>query len=67
MATLLPVPESEKTVLNNLLKDLNETYPDKKIVRLQQDHKNWSEKVTRLYKNIGYASRNDFLAAYGLK
>ena len=65
MATLLPVPESEKTVLNNLLRDLNETYPDKVIVRLQQDHKNWYEKVSRLYKNIGYSSRDEFLAAYG--
>ena len=65
MATLLPVPESEQRVLDNLLRDLNETYPDKVIVRLQQDHKKWSEKVTRLYKNIGYASRDEFLAAYG--
>ena len=61
----LPVPESEQRVLDNLLKDLNETYPDKVVVRLQQDHKKWYEKVTRLYKNIGYASRDEFLAAYG--
>ena len=65
MANILPVPESEKRVLENLLRDLNETYPDKVIVRLQQDHKKWYEKVTRLYKNIGYASRDEFLAAYG--
>ena len=65
MATLLPVPESEQRVLDNLIRDLNETYPDKIIVRLQQDHKKWYEKVTRLYKNIGYASRDEFLAAYG--
>ena len=65
MAKILPVPESEQRVLDNLLNDLNETYPDKVIVRLQQDHKNWYEKVTRLYKNIGYASRDEFLAAYG--
>ena len=65
MATILPVPESEKVVLDNLLKDLSETYPDKVIVRLQQDHKKWYEKVTRLYKNIGYSSRDEFLSAYG--
>lgn len=65
MAVILPVPESEQRVLENLLRDLNETYPDKVIVRLQQDHKKWYEKVTRLYKNIGYATRDDFLAAYG--
>ena len=65
MATLLPVPESEQRVLDNLLRDLNETYPDKVIIRLQQDHKKWYEKVTRLYKNIGYSSRDEFLAAYG--
>ena len=65
MANILPVPESEQRVLDNLIRDLNETYPDKVIVRLQQDHKKWYEKVTRLYKNIGYASRDEFLAAYG--
>ena len=65
MANILQVPESEKRVLENLLRDLNETYPDKVIVRLQQDHKKWYEKVTRLYKNIGYASRDEFLSAYG--
>ena len=65
MAILLPVPESEQRVLDNLLRDLNETYPDKIIVGLQKDHKKWYEKVTRLYKNIGYASRDEFLAAYG--
>ena len=65
MANILPVPESEQRVLDNLIRDLNETYPDKIIVRLQQDHKKWYEKVTRLYKNIGYASRDEFLAAYG--
>ena len=65
MATKLPVPESEQRVLDNLLRDLNETYPDKVIVRLQQDHKKWYEKVTRLYKNIGYSDRNEFLSAYG--
>ena len=61
MANILPVPESEQRVLDNLIRDLNETYPDKVIVRLQQDHKKWYEKVTRLYKNIGYASRDEFL------
>lgn len=65
MAKLLPVPASEQRVLDNLIRDLNETYPDKVIVRLQQDHKKWYEKVTRLYKNIGYDSRDEFLAAYG--
>lgn len=61
----LPVPASEQRVLDNLLRDLNETYPDKVIRNLGRDHKKWDEKVTRLYKNIGYESRNEFLAAYG--
>ena len=65
MANILPVPESEQRVLNNLLNDLNETYPDKVIRDLAKDHKNWSEKVTRIYKNIGYESREAFLEAYG--
>lgn len=33
MANTLPVPESEQRVVDNLLRDLNETYPDKMIVR----------------------------------
>ena len=65
MATKLPVPESEKRVLENLIRDLTETYPDGVIRNLQKDHKNWYEKVSRLYKNIGYDSRDEFLAAYG--
>lgn len=65
MAVILPVPESERVVLNNLLTDLNEAYPDKVISGLGKDHKKWDEKVTRLYRSIGYASREDFLAAYG--
>ena len=55
MATLLPVPESEQRVLDNLIRDLNETYPDKVIVRLQQDHKKWYEKVTRSPSESGKA------------
>ena len=62
---VIPVPHSEQRVLDNLLRNLNEAYPDKVITRLDQDHKKWSEKVTRLYKNIGNDSRNEFLAAYG--
>ena len=65
MSNILPVPESEQRVLNNLLKNLNEAYPDKVIRNLGRDHKKWDEKVTRLYKNIGYENRNEFLAAYG--
>lgn len=65
MADKLPVPESEQRVLDNLIRDLNETYPDKVIKNLGRDHKKWDEKVTRLYKNIGYENRNDFLNAYG--
>ena len=65
MTTILTVPDSEQRVLDNLLRDLNEAYPDKVIRNLGRDHKTWDEKVTRLYKNIGYESRNDFLAAYG--
>lgn len=65
MSKTLPVPDSEKTVLANLLRDLERTYPDKKIFRLGKDHNEWDKKVTRLYKSIGYASRDEFLEAYG--
>ena len=61
----LPVPKSEETVLNNLIRDLTETYPDGVIRNFQKEHKNWYEKVSRLYKNIGYDSREAFLSAYG--
>ena len=47
------------------LAQLNEFYPDKVITRLDADHKKLGEKLSALYKQIGYASRGDLLSAYG--
>ncbi len=51
--------------LDTLFAKLDEAYPDKQIVRLQAEHKKWSETITELYRKLGYASNDAFLTAYG--
>jgi len=58
-------PLNVKTKLNNLLNDLKATYPDGVVRNLQRDHKKWAEKVTFLYRELGYPDGDSFLNAYG--
>lgn len=58
-------PLNVRTKLNNLLNDLKATYPDGVVRNLQRDHKKWAEKVTFLYRELGYADGDSFLNAYG--
>ena len=60
-------PENIKKRLRNLFEKLDGAYPDKVITRLHQDHKNWGETVTSLYRELGYPDGNSFLEAYGYK
>lgn len=46
---------------------LDEAYPDHVIVNLGKDHKKWSETITELYRQLGYADNRSFLEAYGFK
>lgn len=58
-------PLNVTTKLNNLLNDLKATYPDGIVRNLQRDHKKWAEKVTFLYRELGYSDGDSFLNAYG--
>ena len=51
--------------MDTLFAKLDEAYPDKAIMRLNQDHKQWAKTVTELYRLLGYESPKDFLIAYG--
>lgn len=58
-------PEKIKKRLDTLFAKLDEAYPDKVIVGLQKDHKEWGKTVTQLYRLLGYQNGNAFLEAYG--
>ena len=58
-------PENLRKRLNTLFEKLDDAYPDKKISRLNQDHKKWGETVTELYRLLGYPDGQSFLEAYG--
>lgn len=58
-------PEKIKVRLDRLFEKLDSAYPDKVIVGLNKNHKNWGETVTELYRLLGYPDNNSFLTAYG--
>lgn len=58
-------PAALRKRLDTLFAKLDEAYPDKQIVRLQAEHKQWAETITELYRKLGYESNDAFLAAYG--
>ena len=60
-------PENIRKRLDILFPKLDEAYPDKVIVGLNKDHREWSKTVTDLYRKLGYKSGADFLTAYGYK
>ncbi|NBI32163.1 hypothetical protein [Enterorhabdus sp. P55] len=49
----------------SLIDELNEAYPDRQIARLDTDHKGLGKRATKLYRDLGYASRSDMLEAFG--
>lgn len=58
-------PERLQMRLNALFEKLDSAYPDRRIFRLGQDHKEWGERVTELYRLLGYPDGQAFLEAYG--
>ena len=44
---------------------IDEYYPDKKISGLHTEHKKLGERLTILYRELGYGSGNEMLEAYG--
>ena len=60
-------PERIKKRMKTLFDKLNSAYPDKNIVGLYNDHKQWGKTVTELYRELGYSDGKSFLEAYGYK
>lgn len=59
-------PEPIKSKVDNLLKRLEEYYPDRKIQKgIQSEHKNVSKSISGLYQWLGYANAKEMLNAYG--
>ena len=58
-------PENLKKKLKSLFEKLDSAYPDKSIIGLHSDHKQWGEAVTTLYRELGYPDGKSFLEAYG--
>ena len=58
-----PAPIRRK--IERLFERLNEVYPDRVIVGLHNKYKKLGEKVTELYRQLGYPDGNSFLNAYG--
>lgn len=53
--------------VDRIIEQLKEYYPDGKVVRIGNDHKKLSERIGKVYKEIGYQSRDDFFTAYGFE
>lgn len=58
-------PENIKMMLQKLFEKLDATYPDKFIFKLSSAHKNLAEKVTDMYRMLGYSDGRTFLETYG--
>lgn len=53
--------------LDSVLQRLEACYPDHTVRRLVQEHRQLSEDLTAVCKQLGYATREDFLNAYGFR
>ena len=65
MNTIAVLDPKVEQKLQRCLAQLEEFYPDKIVSRLDAEHKKLGEKLSLLYKEIGYQSRIDLLSAYG--
>lgn len=65
MSTITILDPKVEQRLQRCLAQLEEFYPDKIVSRLDAEHKKLGEKLSLLYKEIGYQSRIDLLSAYG--
>ena len=58
-------PKELQIKLDRLFAKLNEYYPDKVVVGLHNDHKKLGERITAMYRALGYPDYHSFLVAYG--
>ncbi len=47
--------------------DLRKYYPNGKVTRLDADHKKLGERLTKLYRGLGYSSRQDMIKSFGFE
>lgn len=47
--------------------DLKKYYPDGRVERLEALHKNLSERLSKLYKELGYSSRREMIESFGFE
>lgn len=47
--------------------DLKKYYPDGRVERLDALHKHFSERLSRLYKELGYTSRREMIESFGFE
>ena len=60
-------PENIKKRIETLFSKLDDAYPNKVIVSLDNNHKKWAETALDISRKLGYSTKNDFLTAYGYK
>lgn len=58
-------PENLKRRLHSFFAQIDEFYPDGKIVGLHNEHKKLGERLTALYRELGYESGQAMMEAYG--
>lgn len=58
-------PEALAKKVRTFLNKIDEYYPDKQIIGLHNAHKKLGERLTKLYRELGYESGDEMLTAYG--
>lgn len=58
-------PSKLKIRLNNFFSRIDELYPDKNVSGLHNEHKKLGERLTGLYRELGYSSGYEMMTAYG--
>ncbi|MFQ8766667.1 MAG: leucine-rich repeat protein [Oscillospiraceae bacterium] len=58
-------PKELRIKLDRLFVKLDEYYPDKIVIGLHNDHKKLGERITAMYRALGYPDYQSFLVAYG--
>ena len=55
------------SLIDDAMADLRKAYPDGKVSGLDKHHKHLGARLSRFYRRAGYASREDFINAYGFE
>ncbi len=59
-------PEELKSLVNSFFSVINESFPDKVIIRSEWNHQ-WDNAANNLCRYLGYSNGYDFLRAYGYR